>query len=112
MGVAFNILVTHIPVQDVFIELLDAHFAHIKGAAVVGLVQRLHFLFTDTPDIAKGVGKQLSIGIVTKQPGLYDHAWQTKAVDCEQSTLIFGQAKAQRHRLIRPAAVDLFVEIF
>ena len=66
MSVAFYILITHISVQDVFVKLLDTDFAHVKGAAVVCLIEHLHFLFADAPNIPKGVGKQLAKGVMTQ----------------------------------------------
>ena len=64
------------------------------GGAVVGGIEIIEFIFTDPPDIADGMGGQLTQGIMARQLGLDLHPRQAILIDGDTCDFFVGQTKA------------------
>ncbi len=110
--VGLHVLVTHFPVQQIFVEFFHPHLAHMEGAAVVALVQALCLPLVYPAHIAHRVGKQRAMGVVPHQLCIHCDAGHAVAVHRQQRALFLGQAKTQGYRLVRTATLQFLPEVF
>jgi len=94
-----HLLVTRLTVQLEFVMLLQAGFAEMFRALVIGVFFRVRntvqVIVVDPADVAQGVGSQFPQGILAEEAGLHLHPRETVAVGSE-----FG------HFLIRQPGAD------
>ena len=62
--VGFDLLVTHLPVQRVLVEALDASLADVVGAAVIDRIELFELGLVDSTDISDRMSEVLALWVV------------------------------------------------
>ncbi len=95
-GVDLDLLQANFSMQEIFIGLLHFHLAYVVGAAVVGGVDLLQFLFVDARHVTQQMGGLVLLWVFAQQFGLYVHPRKPVSIDGQPGNLIHGQAHPQR----------------
>ena len=74
MGIGFDILVAHLPQQNLLVAFLQAYFADMVSAAIGLSLNAIRLLLIDATHITDNVGQQLALGVSSGQLGLYGDA--------------------------------------
>ena len=110
MGIGFDILVAHLPQQNLLVAFLQAYFADMVSAAIGLSLNAIRLLLIDAAHIADNMGQQVALGVSPGQLGLYGDAGQSVAVYANDRDLLVRQSQLEGHRIVGSAAATALLK--